>query len=110
MKSNIVTDYTREELLEIKNFKSGRPYNAFVIVPTGEMHDGSINGWMDMKVILLDCLTIVGAISGHSDVINLNGIGGYGLDLEKTAKTGKTDRIGWNIDILGKSGCVRVFL
>lgn len=109
MKSPLVTDYTREELLQIENFKTELPYNAFVIVPTGKMHDGSIIGWMDMKIILLDCLTIVGAISGHSDVINLNGIGGYGLDFEKTADTGKTDRISWNIDILGKSGCVRVF-
>lgn len=103
--NKFVTDYTLEELLKLEYSKPEKPYNAFVIVPTGEQHD---SGWMCAKFILLYDREIVGVIGGGSDAVHLNGIGGYGKDINNLIAD-KVERVSWCIDILPKSGCVRVF-
>lgn len=95
---------TKEQLQELENFKPKENFNAIVIVPMEENHDSDFSC---MKFILLKGYEIVGVVSGWSDVININGIGGYGehLDLNKSRKG-----YSWNIDCLPISKCVRLFI
>ena len=106
-----INEYTKEEFLEIENF--GDPnaeFNAIIIVPTGELHD---SGFQTMKFILTNDREIVMACSGWSDVIHINGIGGYGRygtkEYEEAVYKQRVKRVGWSIDCLAKSGCVRLF-
>ena len=99
-----VENYTREELLAIDNFGEKVKFTGIVIVPTDEIHD---SGYRCMKFILTDHMEIVGAVSGWSDVIHLNGIGGYGKEIFRM--DGLAKRIDWRIDCLAKSGCIRLF-
>lgn len=95
---------TKEQLQELENFKPKETFNAVVIVPMEENHDSDFSC---MKFILLKGYNIVGVVSGWSDVININGIGGYGehLDLDKPRKG-----YDWSIDCLPVSKCVRLFI
>lgn len=101
-----IKEYTKEELLAIENFGKDNEFNAVVIVPTDEIHD---SGYRNMKFILLKNLRIVGAVSGWSDVIHINGIGGYGRNWEESLRTGLVKRVNWCIDCLSVSGCLRLF-
>ena len=99
--------YTKKEFLEMENYVPKEKFNGVVIVPTNEIHP---SGWRSMKYILVNRDTIVGVLGGGSDVIHINGIGGFGLDYEKTMRDGdKVDRVDWRIDCLDKSRCVRLF-
>lgn len=102
-----VLDLTKEELLGIENYEPKDPFNAFVIVPTGKLHD---SGFQMMKFILCDGYDIVGAVSGYSDVVHLDGIGGYGLDYKTALIKDENHVIDWSIDVLPKSGCTRFFV
>lgn len=106
-----INEYTREEFLEIENF--GDPnaeFNAIIIVPTGKLHD---SGFQTMKFILMNDREIVMACSGWSDVIHINGIGGYGRygtkEYGEAMCEQRVRRVGWSIDCLAKSGCTRLF-
>lgn len=94
---------TRKELQELENFKPEGAFNGVVIVPMQENHDSD---YSCMKFILLDHLDIVGVVGGNSDVVHLNGIGGYGKDLKEMDKP---KRHAWSIDCLPVSKCVRLF-
>ena len=98
-----IREYTKKELLEMENFGADEIFDSLVIVPTNRKHD---SGWKCMKFILVRGEDVVGAASGWSDVVHLNGIGGYGKDFDIY----KMQRpIGWCIDCLPKSGCLRLF-
>lgn len=66
---------TKEEFLNLGYKRPEGPFDGFVIIPTGELHD---SGYMCMKLALTYHYEVVGCVSGYSDVIHLNGIGGYG--------------------------------
>ena len=100
-----IDQYTREEFLAMENFNPSGPFSAFVIVPTDEIHD---SGWRCMKFILLYQGEIVGVVSGWSDVVHINGIGGYGKNYGDLV-SGMVKRVGWSIDCLPVSGCIRLF-
>ena len=53
---------------------------------------------------------MVGATSGYSDVLHLDGIGGYGLDYKSAMVNMKNHVVDWSVDVLPKSGCVRLFI
>ena len=104
-----VFNKTKEELLAIENFGGDAIFNGFIIVPTGEIHESD---FQCMKFILLDHEDIVGAVSGWSDVIHFNGIGGYGEyddDYATKLRTRLVPVVGYQIDCLPNSGCLRVF-
>lgn len=101
-----VHDYTKSDFLKMENFLPKKPFNEVVIVPTRKMHE---SGYESMKFILASGSEIVGVVSGWSDVMHLNGIGGYGRDITTALKTRKVDLVGWRIDCLHKSHCVRLF-
>ena len=67
---------TREEFENLKYFEPTGEFNGIVIIPTNEMHE---SGYMCMKFALMDHWEVAGCVGGGSDVIHLNGIGGYGI-------------------------------
>lgn len=97
---------TKKELLEMENYLPEEKFNGVVIVPMSKTH---MSGWGAMKYVLVNGERIVGVLGGGSDVLHINGIGGYGLDFDTSIKTGKVDRVAYKIDCLRKSGCVRLF-
>lgn len=104
-----IQDMTLDELLAVpysKRLDEIDTFNGFVIVPTGELHD---SGFGCMKFVLTLHVDIVGAVGGWSDIVHLNGIGGYGRGLQKSLMDRKVPVIDWSIDLLPKSGCLRAF-
>lgn len=97
---------TLTELRNIENFMPTKSFKDIILVPMPEVHE---SGFRCMKFILVNKDEIVGAVSGWSDVIHLNGIGGYGRSIKEVSKSGKVDRIGWCIDCLAESRCMRLF-
>lgn len=93
-----------KELRKLKNFRPKENFNGIVIVPMKENHDSDFSC---MKFVLLKDYDIVGVVGGWSDVIHINGIGGYGnkLDLDNPRKG-----YGWSIDCLPVSKCTRLFI
>lgn len=104
-----IKDMTLEELLAVpynKTLGEIGVFKGFIIVPTGDLHD---SGFGCMKFVLTHHDDIVGAVGGGCDVVHLNGIGGYGIDWQKNLADKKVPVIDWSIDLLPKSGCLRVF-
>ena len=78
-------------------------FNSVVIVPTDEIHD---SGYTCMKFVLLYKDEVVGVCGGYSDVVHINGIGGYG---EMKGRLPQLIRpVGWKIDCL-PCGLLRLF-
>ena len=99
---------TREEFEKLEYKRPTESFNGFVIIPTGEMHD---SGFECMKFALTNHNEVVGCVGGGSDVINLNGIGGYGEyddEYDTRVSTQKGNIIDWSIDCL-PCGLLRVF-
>lgn len=96
---------TKEEFENLDYFNPTDEFNGIVIIPTNELHD---SGFGCMKFALLNHNEVVGCVGGNSDVIHLNGIGGYGKDFDKALKTNMTKRIDWSIDCL-PNGLIRLF-
>lgn len=99
---------TREEFENLGYFKPTDEFNGVVIIPTNELHD---SGFRCMKFALTNDKEVVGCVGGDSDVIRLNGIGGYGKynsDFSEILRTDMTKRIDWSIDCL-PNGLIRLF-
>ena len=102
-----INDYTYEEFRKLDYFFDPNiEFNEVVLVPTNRVHD---SGYRCIKYVLGFRGKIVAVIGGASDVLHLNGIGGYGLDFEDAIRTQKVPLIDWCIDCLDKSGCLRLF-
>lgn len=104
-----IKDMTLDELLAVpysKTLGEIGVFKGFIIVPTGDLHD---SGFGCMKFVLTLHDDIVGAVGGWCDVVNLNGIGGYGLDWQRGLTERRVPVMDWSIDLLPKSGCLRVF-
>jgi hypothetical protein len=99
---------TREEFENLDYFKPTDEFNGVVIIPTNELHE---SGFGCMKFALINNSEVVGCVGGGSDVINLNGIGGYGKynkHFDEALKTNMTKRVDWSIDCLS-NGLIRLF-
>ena len=102
-------EYTREEFLAMDYMMPEGTFTDLIIVPTDELHD---SGYRCMRFVLVNRGNIVGVVGGGSDVVHIDGIGGYGINgnawsiLEKDPKLGIVD---WSIDCLPVSGCLRLF-
>lgn len=98
---------TKEEFEKLEYKRPTDKFNGFVVIPTGEIHD---SGYGCMKFALTNHEEVVGCVGGGSDVINLNGIGGYGKynDDYQTKVNTKGSIIDWSIDCL-PCGFLRVF-
>lgn len=93
---------------ELKNFKPKEKFNGCIIIPTRETHD---SGFKCMKFALTRYDKVVGCVGGGSDVVCINGIGGYGKygrDFESAVISQKVSRVEWRIDCL-PNGLLRLF-
>ena len=99
---------TLEELQNLEPFGDlTQKFNGVVIIPTEQEHD---SGYQCMKFAFLGKFCEIKAVAGGgSDVVHLNGTGGYGIDFTQAIKTGVTPVIDWSIDCLPKSHCIRLF-
>ena len=104
MKETEIMKMTKKDFLNLDNFYNGEKFNAIVIVPTNYKHDSN---FQCMKYILLKNWKIVGVIGGGSDVIHINGIGGFGKNPDY--KNQFVKRHDLRIDCLPKSKCLRLF-
>lgn len=99
---------TKEDFLAVPERKSFDSeielFNSMVIIPLDDLHD---SGYMLMDFVAVDRKDEpICRLSGCSDVIHLDGIGGYG----KHYISGMNSRPieGWNIDCL-PCGLLRIF-
>lgn len=83
-------------------------FNSLIILPTRRKHD---SGYRCMYFIACRYNEPIARLAGGSDVIHLDGIGGYGKNwLEKYRTCPQLiPPSGWNIDCLMKSGLLRLF-
>ena len=79
---------------------------SIVILPTDDMHDSGYR-CMDFVAVNIDQKPIC-RLSGCSDVLHFDGIGGYGLDYKVAMKTQSVRPKSWSIDCL-PCGLFRVF-
>lgn len=111
MKKKSLNDWTRKELEALPHRKSWSEdviCNSLVILPLRRKHDSGY-ACMDFVAVMDDNPMV--RLSGCSDVVHIDGIGGYGE---------RTNRIGmglpsvlpiraWSIDCL-KNGLLRLFV
>ena len=102
---------TLEELLSLDYQDTKDTFNSVIIVPLdGELHE---SGYRKMKFILVKKDgTVAGVVGGCSDVLHLNGIGGYGkisMITNYDYKYGKVNVIDWCIDCLPVCKCLRLY-
>lgn len=97
---------TRKELLALDNYlpEKEQIIEGIIVVPTDDIHD---SGYRCMKFILTCGNEIVGVVGGGSDVIHINGIGGYGKEPNYITRLVKAHDL--RIDCLPKSKCLRLF-
>ena len=106
-----VQEMTREDFEKVpcrKNFMDTVPtFRSLIIIPTDEEHD---SGYMCMEFVAVgkDDEPIV-RMPACSDVLNINGIGGYGNWKATECIPRMIPPIGWSIDCLPKSGYLRLF-
>ena len=98
--------YTLHEFREMEPHDRMKPFTGLVIVPMNEVH---ASGYRCMKFILEMNHKIVGVVGGWQDVVKVNGTLGAGLNFTKSLETGMVKRIGWQIDCLPRSGCIRLW-
>lgn len=105
-----VCNLTKEDFQKVPDRKWDEVItcNSFVIIPTGELHD---SGFQCMEIVALDDKhNPMCKCSGCSDVVNLDGIGGYGKSLEfyNLGHIPLNKLVGWSLDVL-PCGYVRIF-
>lgn len=97
---------TLDELRQLEDKPlDGARFDCVIIVPMDTIHDSE---YRCMKFIMTLRGVVVGVESGYSDVIHLNGIGGYGSDYSESIATQRVPRVGWSMDCLPGSNCVRI--
>ena len=104
-----LNDWTKKEFEALNQFTYGQEipeFTSLIILPTKYIHD---SGYKCMAFIPIDRNNVpLGKISGGSDVIHLDGIGGMGY---RWIDRGYKDIVkvkGWSMDCLIKSGLVRI--
>ena len=106
MNNKKITEYTLSEFRSMENFGQDAEFTSLIIVPMDELHD---SGFRAMKFILCNKWEIVGVVGGWSDVMHINGIGGYGRHWSDAMKSGTVPVVGWCIDCMPASGCLRLY-
>ncbi len=96
------------EALPHRDWDKPLTFDSLIILPMRDMHDSGYR-CMDFVAVRNDeplCL-----LAGSSDVIHIDGIGGYGLNwLERYGTVpSQIPPSNWSIDCLPKSGLLRIF-
>jgi hypothetical protein len=113
MKDKTIETMTRAEFEALPNREWDKdigPFDSLVILPSKRKHD---SGYRCMDFVAVVGNKAVCRLSGCSDVIHLDGIGGWGKnrikDKQFFVKGGMVQGKGWQMDCLPKSGLLRVF-
>lgn len=102
--------------MTVKDFKKLRrrewaenigTFDALIILP-GDGRQKHDSGYRYIDFIATKGQKPICRLAGGSDVLHINGIGGYGKNI-KNIKTGVVPVVGWNIDCLPKSGLLRLW-
>jgi hypothetical protein len=98
---------SKKELLEISRREWNEDigiFDSLIIIPTNRVHD---SGYTTMDFIAVKDNLPIKRLSGCSDVLHLNGIGGYG----QWSGSIPTSRpvYSWNIDCLKKSKLLHIW-
>jgi hypothetical protein len=108
-----INDMTYDDFLNIPrgDWNEEIRCDCFVVIPAKddeELHD---SGYRCMSFVAVKNNEPICLISGYSDVIHIDGIGGFGYNwLEKYNTCPKSvPPTGWNVDCLPKSGLLRFF-
>jgi hypothetical protein len=112
IKEKTVSEMTRKEIEatpEVEDWKEDIGlFDSLVILPAKRLHD---SGYRCMYFIA--CIRGVPKykLAGGSDVLHIDGIGGYGKDWLKKYGTcpALVEPTAWNIDCLPKSGLLQLF-
>lgn len=108
--SMTVMEMSKEDFEKVPHKKWNeqlKGFNSLVIIPTDNVHD---SGYMCMEFCAVDGQDMpIAILSGCSDVLNLDGIGGYGDGWpEKKELPSLIPAKGWTIDCL-PCGYLRLF-
>jgi len=101
-----IMEWTRKEfeaLPKRKSFNTPIECDTLVILPTRRIHE---SGWRMMDFVAVSNGKPICRCSGCSDVLDIDGIGGYGINQNIT--TGIVKAAAWKIDCLPKSGLLRI--
>lgn len=105
-----IMNWTKEDFMKVpfrKAWDEDFECDSIIIIPTENIHDSD---FACMDFIAMKGNDAVCRLSGCSDVIHINGIGGYGYKwFEKGSINTLVPAIGWCIDCLPKSGLLRLF-
>lgn len=84
-------------------------FNSLVILPTGKRYDDLDYQCMDFVAVKNG--EAICRLSGYSDVIHIDGIGGYGKDWYQKGRVPSMIEVkAWSIDCLHKSGLLQIFV
>ena len=99
----------KKDIMNIDYFNpTDNKFSSLLIVPLNTLHS---SGYRNMKFILLNREhEVVGCVGGASDVIHIEGIGGYGsmTNFDTRQRTRLMSLVDWSIDVL-PCGYVRLF-
>jgi len=104
-----LNDLTKEEFDQVPLVEwrdNVTDFDSLIIVPTDQIHD---SGFKCMYFIACKGDEPICRISGCSDVIHINGIGGYGLGGIRKHMEQPRFPTDWSIDCLKTSGLLRLF-
>lgn len=102
-------DWTKKEFEALPERKYGEDigeFDSLVILPTKYIHD---SGYSQMDYVAIKDNTPLCRLSGCSDVLHINGIGGLGDWKVKNGIPTEMKPIAWSIDCLKKSKLFRLF-
>lgn len=103
-----VKDLTLAEFMDLpaRAWSEEVECDAIIILPTQQEHD---SGYMCMDFVAIKDNEAVCRLSGHSDVIHVNGIGGFGVWSPQTGIPSSLPPVAWSIDCLPTSGLLRLW-
>jgi len=109
-KVNEMTKKDFESIPYRKDWSTPVVFNSMVIIP-GKAKDLHDSGYRCMDFVAIKGNTPICRLSGCSDVIHIDGIGGYGDNwLKKYGRVpNEIPPSGWSIDCLPKSGLLRIW-
>ena len=119
MKSDIkdINEMTKKDFLGIKHISETKTFarltsttfNSLIILPTKDI---DLSGFRRMEFVLVHNNKPYVRVGGISDVIHINGVGGFG-DYKKLGVSKpfpiSLPPVGWNIDCLKRSSLLRLF-
>ena len=110
MKNNklkCITECTKKELESLSNRKYGEDiglFDSLIILPTKDIHN---SGYRCMSFVAVKDGIPICLLSGCSDVVHIDGIGGGGKGYKyNTLQMPKA----WSIDCLAKSGLLNIWV